>query len=149
MSGFEKIIQKIDVNLRALDVGAWGLRGENTSQYLQDRFGKNVTCLNIEQVGHKIDIVANWYVYDFKNKRFDVIAIDLGSDNNIKKDWTNKELKRVHGLLNPRGILINYIITNRKDLEYQDVNISTWFDVLAIFPENKRENIVWIALQKK
>ena len=146
MTGFERIIRRIAPEAKVLDVGAWGLGGENTTKILQRHFG-NVTCLNREQIGHAVDIVTNFYTYNFKEK-FDVIVLDLDGENNAHNDWTDKQLERNFNLLNEGGILINYIQTMGRRV-YDIGNISNWFNIIKFYPEDRRPDIVWVALKKK
>jgi len=145
MHGFKRIIQKIDRNAKVLDVGAWGLEGENTSQHLKERFSK-VVFMNIEQI-EGVTLVDDFYKCKFREK-FDVIVLDMPQEDNVKKDWTNEGLKRVAELLKGNGIFITFILL-REEQEYQDVNVSKLFDLFAIYPENQRKDIIWVALKKK
>jgi len=146
-NGFQRIIETLPSNSQVLDVGAMGLGGENTTKYLWKRFGENVTCLNKEQIGHAIDIVADFYTYDFKEK-YDVVVLDMKVKDNIEKDWTFDGFCRIFNLLSSKGIFITYLITDYQELEYQDFDISKLFDIFAIFPEGRRNNIVWVAFKK-
>ncbi len=148
MNGFQRIVKKIPENSSMIDIGGWGLGGENTSQFLQERFGKNVVFFNKEQIGHKVDIVADFYTYNF-TKQYDVIVLDMNDKDNIERDWTFDNFCKIYNLLNPKGIFITYIITNYLRLEYQDIKFSELFNILAIFPEGRRDNIVWVAFRKK
>ena len=143
MNGFKRIIQKINRKAKVLDVGAWGLEGENTSQYIEERF-KNVVFMNIKAIP-KVTLVDDFYKHKF-SERFDLIVLDMPQKNNTERDWTNKGLKRVAKLLRDGGIFITFLQTEQ---EYQDVDASKLFDLFAIYPENRRKDIIWIALKRK
>jgi len=143
MNGFKRIIQKINRKAKVLDVGAWGLEGENTSQYLKERFS-NVVFMNIKPL-EGVDLVADFYKYRFSEK-FDVIVLDMPQKKNREKDWTNKGFKRIVRLLNRDGIFITFL---QVEQDYQDVNISELFDLFAVYPEGRRKDIIWVAFKKK
>lgn len=108
MQGFEEMIQRLEPKLKVLDVGAWGLKGENTSRYIKDKF-KDVTYMNNKHY-EGVTLVADFYTYKFKEK-FDLIVMDTNVSLNVTKDWTPKGLKRLRGLLNKGGTLLIYMIT--------------------------------------
>lgn len=107
-----------------LDVGAGGLEGENTSQYLLDHFGvKNVTgiCRNTAQVelyqAQRAErqepkaniIIGDFYTHQF-NQQFDLVVLDLNIESNVEIDWTPTGLEAMRSYLKPGGILINYVM---------------------------------------
>ena len=124
-SGFQRIIQTLPKTFSVLDVGAGGLEGENTSQFILDHFDpKNVTgiCKNKKQVDlyhaqraerkePPVDIIiGDFYSHDFEGKQFDLVVLDLNIEGNIQNDWTEKGLKEVLKLVKLGGYLINYVM---------------------------------------
>ena len=99
-----------------LDVGGWGLEGDNTSQYLEERFS-DIIFMNNKPLD-KVNLVGDFYGHKFKEK-FDLIVLDLNIENNVLKDWSDEGLERVRGLLKKGGTLINYIMTTS---DYGDPN---------------------------
>lgn len=184
--GFQRIIKHIPKDSKVLDVGGGGLDGENTTNFLRERFeDTNITLIDIAP--GRIDaylekfavnevfrvMEGDFYKVNWEEK-FDLIVLDLNIDNNIKQDWTSKGLNRIHGLLNPGGIVITYVMitdeygdadtpkmigdhmkefwnstppnvyTIRKKLE----SYSQIYKVFMITKENVRPDIIWVALQK-
>ena len=84
LKGFRKIIAGLPKNLSVLDVGAWGLEGDNTTEAIREHF-TDVTFINRKEVA-KPCIKADYYTYEF-DKKFDLIVLDLNIDNNIQRDW--------------------------------------------------------------
>ena len=130
MNGFEKIISAIDPNSSVLDVGAGGLEGANTTDYLIKRFSvENVKgiCILPEKVEAykerfpEMDLrVGDFYKTDsFKENSLDLLVLDLNIENNVIRDWSLEGLERCRGFLKKGGILINYVITTD---QYGDVN---------------------------
>lgn len=173
---FEKIINKIPKTASVLDVGAWGHEGVNTSISLRKRFN-DVTGINTKY-NDAVDIVADFYEYTL-TKRFDLIVLDLNIDNNVKRDWTDEGLKRIHEMLSRNGVVVIYIetdlnygnevpgireklIKHKKDFwglgesqEFTKERIKKglgkykkMYNVFAIEPEQRRIDIIWIALKK-
>lgn len=118
--GFQRIIKHIPKNSKVLDVGGGGLDGENTTNFLRERF-EDITIIErvvgrVEEYAQKFGvegltiITKDFYKHNFDTK-FDLIVLDLNIDNNIQKDWTIEHLWRVHELLNKKGIVIIYVMT--------------------------------------
>ena len=121
MNGFEKIISAVPKDSMVLDVGAGGLEGFNTTDFLIARFGvKNVKgiCIRSEKVEAYKEkhpsmdlIVGDFYKGGhYKQKSFDLVVLDLNIDNNVIRDWSLEGLASVRNNLNENGMLINYVM---------------------------------------
>lgn len=118
MKTVQKLINILPPDSKVLDVGALGLMGENTTQFLVDKFGaKNVTgvCLNPEQPEWFLKkypdfkfILDDAFAYSFKEK-FDLVVTDLGIEKNIE-EWSEEGLEKIKSLIKPRGYLLNYVM---------------------------------------
>lgn len=172
MIGFNMLVRDMPKDMSVLDVGAWGLTGENTTTYLTNHF-KTVITMNIKPI-HGVDIVGDFYTNP-PNLRFDLIVLDLNIDNNLSHDWTREGMNRIHKMLNPGGFVILYLLTKEgytndepaKTLINNSLN-HLWksspvtvdgignaimgfkdiFDLVAIQPDDRRDNIAWVKLQR-
>lgn len=125
MTAVEKIISILPKNFQVLDVGALGLMGENTTQFLVDYFGaKNVLgiCLKPEQPEWFLEkypdfpfVIGDVYATNFANK-FDLVVTDFGVEKNLE-EWSLEGLERIKTLIQPGGYLLNYVMTTT---EYGD-----------------------------
>ena len=170
--GFIELISDIPTNKSVLDVGAYGLQGENTTTELVAHF-EDVLTINIRKI-EGVKLVADFYRAHF-DKKFDLIVLDLNIDNNVSQDWTRAGLDRVHNMLAPDGFVIVYILTKdgyteqeptktmindnlnhfwkacpvtvdaigNKLREFKDI-----FRLVAIQPDDRRDNIAWVKLQR-
>ncbi len=172
MHEFKKLIQDLDPKSKVLDVGAWGLEGDNTTEYLSERF-KDLVTMNVKEL-EGVNLVGDFYKHKFKEK-FDLIVLDLNIENNILKDWSLKELKRVRGLLKKGGMLINYVMTTdqygdpgrtpqliRKrwkkfwrtkkltnEIIGERLQSIPGYELFLHEQEERRSYILWVALKKK
>lgn len=173
MRGFDKLIQKISRYAEVLDVGAWGLKGENTTKPLLKRFF-NVMTMNVKPL-EGVDKVADFYRYNFGRRKFDLIVLDLDMQNNVGRDWTRRGLEHIYDLLSKGGVVIIYALTNRKYSFDPKVNQmveshldSFWkcrpltpegiasklaefadlFTVFGIEKDGERDNVIWVALKR-
>ena len=130
VNGFEKLILAVPKNSVVLDVGAGGLEGFNTTDFLIERFGvENVKgiCIQPEKVAAYKDrfpemdlVVGDFYERShYKQKSFDLVVLDLNVKNNIIKDWSLEGLERMRGFIKQDGMLINYVMTTD---QYGDEN---------------------------
>ena len=130
VNGFEKLIQAIPRGSVVLDVGAGGLEGFNTTDFLIARFGvKNVKgiCIRPEKVEAykgrfpEMDLIVGDFYKEshYKEKSFDLVVLDLNIDNNIIKDWSLEGLAQTRDLIKEGGMLINYVMTTD---QYGDEN---------------------------
>lgn len=132
ISGFQRLISWMPRGFSVLDVGAGGLLGENTTDYLLDRFGvKNYlgVCSEEHQVGvyqarrneakkpyAKIRVEDFYGIKFWQNlnkKKFDLVVLDLNIENNLK-NWTEGGLAQMKDYVKPGGYLINYIMMTDK-----------------------------------
>jgi len=170
--GFIELIRDIPTNVKVLDVGAWGLTGENTTTELVAHF-EDVLTINIKKLDG-VKVVADFYKTYFDEK-LDLIVLDLNIDNNVSQDWTRKGLDRVHDLLAPDGFLIIYILTKEGYTEEEPTksmindNLKNFWkscpvtvdaignklrefkdicNLVAIQPCDRRDNIAWVKLQR-
>lgn len=119
VNGFQRILETLPRNMRVLDVGAGGLEGENTTNYLLPHVGQNNykgICTTKKQVDSYTNlhpeadiVVGDFYETEFKEK-FDLIVLDLNIANNVERDWTDEGLARVREMLDKDGLLINYVL---------------------------------------
>lgn len=141
-SGFQKLIQMLPRELSVLDVGAGGLEGENTSEFLLERF-KDYTgiCIKPDRVElynaqrkergkeEANIIVGDFYTHDF-GRVFDVVVLDLNIERNLS-DWESRFdiAKRYvkHG-----GCIITYFMMD-----------DTYTDVESVHEQIRK---VWISL---
>lgn len=149
MTAVETIISILPKDFRVLDVGALGLLGENTTQFLVDHFGeKNVIgiCTRPEQPEPFLQqhpdfqfIIDDFYVHNFEEK-FDLLSLDLNIEKNLE-DWSSEGLEKLKQYIKPGGYLLNYIMTTT---EYGDPLITphllrkhwaTWWKQLPPHPE--------------
>ena len=186
--GFDNAVKDLYKIPKVLDVGAGGLDGHNTTKSLHKYFGyANVTCMQIKEAVAR-DYVSKYpstimkeqdfYEYDFKDEKFDLIVLDLNIDNNINRDWQGDGLKKAHSILNPKGIVVCYICHDNSaspaasDYMYLEDLIQKHLDgfwggsvvdekiksvikekfpmykLVSINDDVERDNITWIALQK-
>jgi len=176
---FERLIESLPEDLRVLEVGINGHDGENTSHFLAKRFD-NIVGLNIrpekieewkEQYPDIVYECADYYEWE-PNEKFELIVLDLNIENNLK-DWSDKELDRVHKMLERGGCLINYIMTTTeygnpgetpqlidkhskkwwKSFKNEDIekklNSLKGFEWVACETEIRRDYITWVLLKKK
>ena len=144
MDGFREIVKNISGDSLCLDVGAWGLGGVNTSRCLDDMFD-NVIHMNIEKK-EGVNLIGDFYKYKFDCK-FDVIVLDLCLKQNTEIDWTQAGFNRVYDLLEKDGIVILYICG---EFQYKPSLIKyDKFNLFAIYPDDRRKDIIWVALQKR
>lgn len=172
MTSFNRIIQRIRISAEVLDVGAWGLGGENTSYLIFNRF-KNTVYMNHKQY-KGVTLVGDFYTHKFK-KKFDLIVLDLDIETNVTIDWSLKGLKRCRGLLKKGGILINYIMATAdygKTEKTHELIRTKWkefwgtddfeselvgkklrnipgYELFIHEQEKRRPEITWVALIKK
>jgi len=170
--GFIELIRDIPTTASVIDVGAYGLQGENTTTELVAHF-EDVLTTNIKKI-EGVKLVADFYKTYF-DKKFDLIVLDLNIDNNVSQDWTRSGLDRIHDLLAPDGYVIIYVLTRdgyteeeptktmiaenlnqfwksnpvtidaigNKLREFKDI-----FRLVAIQPDDRRDNIAWVKLQR-
>lgn len=142
---FADLIKDLDPTLSVLDVGAGGQGGLNTSDALVHHF-KDYTGINPDVYGIRPWILKHpgvriipedFYTYDFQRK-FDLIVLDLGAEQN-QKDWTEGLIEGyAKTLLKPRGSIITYVNFDEfKSYELKDV-----------LHEVRREEMVWVRLQR-
>lgn len=108
-----------------LDVGAGGLEGENTTEYLLAHFNpeniigicsaqQDVERYQAQRRERKSPVVeimiGNFYEQRFAWHQFDLIVMDLNIDNNLF-DWSDEGLRRIWAMLPEGGLLINYAMT--------------------------------------
>lgn len=126
-SGFQRIIKSLPKTFVVLDVGAGGLEGKNTSQFILEHFDpknylgvcrekKQVDLYHAQRAERKESrvniIVDDFYSHDFSDHGlFDLVVLDLNIESNIQQDWTEQGLKNMLKLVKPGGYLINYIMT--------------------------------------
>lgn len=128
---FQRLISQLPKDFRVLDVGAGGLHGENTTDFLAERFEKLTgVCLSEKEVAvyhaqraekglRPVEIViGDYYETEFKEK-FDLIVADLTIELNLMRDWSDEGLARVRGMLKDEGYLIQYVMTTD---QYGDPN---------------------------
>lgn len=174
IDAFEKVMSQIPNKGKVLDVGAAGLEGDNTTDYLVANFpdytGICIRPEKVEAYNNPNIIVGDFYKTQFDTK-FDVIVLDLNIDNNIGKDWTDEGLQRMHEILNPDGYLVNYVmLTTEYGDDHTPHEIRThadkfWgeltaeavgkklqtipgFELFAYQLEERRPYILWVALRK-
>lgn len=131
-SGFQKLISQLPKTFDVLDIGAGGLQGENTTNFLIEHFdAKNilgvcwaehdVRMFKETRVANKmagITIVpVDYFKLELKqgdlNKNepwlFDLMVLDLNIEGNLK-NWTKEGLEHASKFVKPGGYLINYIM---------------------------------------
>lgn len=125
MTAVEKIISILPKDLKVLDIGALGLLGENTTQFLVNHFQpKNVLgiCLRPEQPEPFLEkypdfklILGDFETYPFEEK-FDLVVADLPIEKNLE-DWSEEGLAKIKKFLKPGAYFLNYIMATT---EYGD-----------------------------
>lgn len=123
-NGFRRLISVLPRSFRVLDVGAGGLQGINTTNFLLEHFGvKNVlgVCTPEKEVNYyyaqrtekglpKANIqVSDFYEMQFPQK-FDLVVVDMNVENNVIHDWSEEGLARARELLKDGGYLIQYVM---------------------------------------
>ncbi len=118
MTAIEKIISIIPKDSKVLDIGALGLLGENTTQFLVNYFGaKNVTgiCIKPEQPDFFLKahpdfkfIQEDVFEHPFEEK-IDLVVTDFGIEKNIE-EWSEEGLERIKKFIKPQGYLLNYVM---------------------------------------
>lgn len=144
-SGFQKLIQMLPRELSVLDVGAGGLEGENTSEFLLERF-KDYTgiCIKPDRVelynaqrkerGQKEAniIVGDFYVHDF-GRIFDVLVLDLNIERNLL-DWEDR-FEQVKKYVKHGGYVITYSMMDDTYTDVESVHEqirSTWISFCGV-----------------
>jgi hypothetical protein len=122
-----------------LDIGGGGLKGKNTTNDLLEYFDikkHSITiqhwsewetdkgtdyCKNIDDI---TEIDADFYSYDYGEKKFDLIVIDMPSKLNMR-DWEEDLLKnKIFDLLNEDGHVINYVLNGTEYITIRNNNNS-------------------------
>jgi len=170
MIGFKQLLKDIPIDARILDVGAWGVYGENTSTHL--KYFEDVVYMNTKPLAG-VTLVQDFYDWTPDGK-FDLIVLDLNIENNISRDWTREGMGRVYRMLNEGGSLILYVLTkdgyteeeptktqlDEKFKEYwksspvtiDAIGDRVWemkfWELYGIQPDDHRNNIAWVRLTK-
>ena len=150
-SGFQKLIQMLPKELSVLDVGAGGLEGENTTEFLLERFSDYTgICIKPDRIelynaqrkerGQKEAniIVGDFYTYQF-GQQFDVLVLDLNIERNLE-DWEDR-FERVKKHVKHSGYLISYYMLTDEYTDVESVHEqirSTWIDICGVNDMNVR-----------
>lgn len=124
-NGFPRLIKQLPKTFTVLDVGAGGLQGENTTNYLIEHFdAKNILGVCRADVETQrfiatreankmftIPIISDDFYQIKFDGQFDLVVLDMNIGNNLEKDWSDEGLERMRSLVKDGGYLINYIMT--------------------------------------
>lgn len=113
---FSNLIKGLPTNIEVLDVGGWGLEGENTSLALVKHFSfDNVTCLNKQheviyeysrRYPNQTFIETEFFEYKF-DKQYDLVVFDTNCEGEMQM-WEDMDV--IGDLLKPNGYLIGYVL---------------------------------------
>lgn len=119
------MISQLPKEFDVLDIGAGGLQGENTTDFLAEHFdAKNIfgVCWSEHEVNRykaireankmaPISILpADYFKLEFRPPmQFDLMVLDLNIEGNLK-NWTVEGLEYASQFVKPGGYLINYIM---------------------------------------
>ena len=111
-------------NSQILEIGHWGLGGQNTTLSLIEKFNekgkihgitwdKNASVIKESYPNINQHIVDYFNFIPPKGIKYDLIVMDMGATTTIHI-WEKDIRKKLYNLLNDKGIIIAYIFNNSK-----------------------------------
>lgn len=154
LSGIEKIIAGLPSSLTVLDVGGFGLDGENTSLALAERFTQHrYTCMNTdarsilackERFMQCKTLEERFFDYEFQ-ENYGVVVIDMWRGQN-QEFWDDDQLLDPYIPVEMGGYVIAYVMHPKNFLFVNRYEES--YKLVAIEQEQRRPEIHWVCLQK-
>ena len=173
-TAIERLIEKVPETATVLDVGYGGLDGENTTNFLRNRFkdlwglSKDAVAINKYKEATKTDdpVILGLYPNTVMQKVFDLLVLDTNIDGNLDF-WSDEGLKQATRFLKSEGFLLTYVLTtDQYGDEYTQNRIRqhlhSWWEVmpdramnLPFFEfvdaqeEERRPEITWVLLRRR
>lgn len=126
MSNYKQLLKtaKIPQNGKILDIGAGGFGGQTTTQFLVQLYNpENITLIEYNKVHfEKLNmfpkckkIFGDFFSYDFKEEKFDLISVDL--DSILQFGRWEEILKICDTLLTKNGYIVAYTIADMSKIK--------------------------------